>query len=373
MRWLADPALDEFRISARQWLAANVPDQARPTDDFEGRLFDQEWQRRQFDAGWAGVAWPREYGGRGLSPQEQMVWYEELVRARAPGMGCFTVAMGHAGPTIIEFGTQEQKERYLPPILRGESPWCQGFSEPDSGSDLASLSTRGVVEGDHLVINGSKIWTSYAHVAQLQELLLRSDDGSTGHRGLSWVVVPMDSPGLTVRRIPTIDGNARYCQCFYDDVRVPLSNVVGGLGNGWRVAMYTLTIERGMGFLSTRLASLREVDELTAMARAGDRLDDRTAYGLAVARASASAIHALGYDALAGVAPRDVIGGVNRIFDGDLRQLIGRLALDIQDSDALVSNPWTELYLRSRSATISSGTKDIQKNILGERVLGLPR
>lgn len=366
--------LSSFREEARTWIEENKPRTSRPEDDAAAREFDCAWQHQQFTGGWAGVGWPAEHGGRGLSPQEQMVWYEELVEADAPGMGAFTVALGHAGPTIIGRGTDEQKRNYLPRILRGETPWCQGFSEPGSGSDLASLRTRATVDGDELVINGSKIWTSFAHVADFQELLVRTDPEASRHRGLSWVIVPMDSAGLTVRRIRTIDGEAGFCECFYDDVRVPLANVVGGLHDGWSVAMYTLAIERGLGFLSTRLEVIRSVERLIEEARRRDRLTDtRIAAELAAVRAQAAAIRALGYDGISATARPELVGAVNRVFYGELRQRVARLAVDLLGPDGLQSNPWSTAYLESLSFTIASGTKEIQKNILGERVLGLPR
>jgi alkylation response protein AidB-like acyl-CoA dehydrogenase len=289
-------------------------------------------------------------------------------------MGSFTVALGHAGPTIIGRGTPEQKAAYLPRILRGETPWCQGFSEPGAGSDLASLRTRAVIDGDDLVISGSKIWTSFAHVSDFQELLVRTDPDAPRHKGLSWVIVPMDIDGLTIRRIRTIDGASGFCECFYDDVRVPLTNVVGALNDGWSVAMHTLSIERGMGFLASRLTVAGDVDRLMAEAEARDLLtDSRIASELAAVRAQARAVHALGYDGVSASANTEIVAAVNRVFYGELLQRVGRLAVDILGPDALESNPWSMAYLESLSRTIASGTKEIQKNILAERVLGLPR
>jgi alkylation response protein AidB-like acyl-CoA dehydrogenase len=374
MELLHDEALAEFRQRARGWLEANAPGGPRPTDDAAARAFDCEWQRRQYEGGWAGVAWPKEYGGQGLSPLRQMIWYEELVRAGAPSMGSFTVALGHAGPTIIARGTPEQQAEYLPRILRGETPWCQGFSEPGSGSDLASLRTRAVIDGDDLVINGSKIWTSFAHLADYQELLVRTDPDAPKHKGISWVIVPMDAPGLTVRRIRTIDGHAHFCECFYDDVRVPLANVVGELNDGWRVAMSTLSFERGMGYLASRLTVINEVDELIELARGRGLLEDSgIAAELALVKAEASAVHALGYDGVSSTARPELVAAVNQVFNGELGKRLDRLATDILGADGLERGRWTTAYLGSFPQTIAGGSKDIQKNILGERVLGLPR
>jgi alkylation response protein AidB-like acyl-CoA dehydrogenase len=374
MKLVDDKALAEFREEARTWIAENAPTEPRPSDDIEARHFDCAWQNRQYEGGWAGVAWPEEYGGRGLSPLQQMIWYEEMVRAGAPSTGSFTVALGHAGPTIIARGTAEQQAEYLPKILKGETPWCQGFSEPGSGSDLASLRTRGVIDGDELVVNGSKIWTSFAHQADYQELLVRTDPDAPKHKGISWVILPMDTPGLTVRRIRTIDGNAHFCECFYDDVRVPLANVVGELNDGWRVAMSTLSFERGMGYLASRLTVINEVDRLVEEAHSRGLLEDaRIAEQLAFVRAEATAVHALGYDGVTGTSRPELVATVNQVFNGELGKRIDRLATDILGSDGLERGAWTTGYLASFPATIAGGTKDIQKNILGERVLGLPR
>lgn len=374
MDLLKDPEITAFREEARTWLEENAPREERPADDLQAREFDRAWQRLQFEGGWAGVAWPKEYGGSGLSPLQQMIWYEEMVRADAPSMGSFTVALGHAGPTIIARGTEEQQEAYLQRIIGGDTPWCQGFSEPGSGSDLASLRTRATIEGDELVVNGQKIWTSFAHIADFQELLVRTDPDAPKHRGISWVVLDMKTPGLTVRPIRTIDGNAHFCECFYDDVRIPLANVVGGLNNGWQVAMSTLSFERGMGYLQSRLTIITRVDRLIAEARRRNVLtDDRIAWQLAHLRAEATAVHALGYDGVVTKARPELVAAVNQVFNGELDKELYRVALEVLQVDGLERDPWTAGYLGSFPATIAGGSKDIQKNIVGERVLGLPR
>jgi alkylation response protein AidB-like acyl-CoA dehydrogenase len=374
MDLLTDPATTAFREEARTWLEANKPSEARPEDDLESREFDRAWQRTQYEGGWAGVAWPKEFGGRGLSPLQQMIWYEEMVRSGAPSTGCFTVALGHAGPTIIANGTEEHQALYLDRIISGDTPWCQGFSEPGSGSDLASLRTRAEIDGDELVVNGSKIWTSFAHQADFQELLVRTDPDAPKHKGISWVVLDMKTPGLEVRRIKTIDGNAHFCECFYDNVRIPLKNIVGPINEGWRVAMSTLSFERGMGYLQSRLTIINEIDKLIEVARQRKLLDnEKIAFELAYLRAEAVAVHALGYDGVAAMARPELIAGVNQVFNGELSKGIARLAVEIYGSDSLERNDWGQRYLGSFPATIAGGSKDIQKNILGERVLGLPR
>src|SRR5207248_2236182 len=209
----------------------------------------------------------RAHGGRGATLMEQLVWCEEYARAGAPDISTLFVGLNHAGPTLVACGTEEQKAAHLPPLLRGEVIWCQGFSEPNAGSDLASLQTRAVVEGDVLVVSGQKVWTSFAHVAQFQELLVRTDPEAPRHRGITWVICPMDAPGIEIRPITTLTGESDFCEVFYDHVKIPLRNVVGQLNDGWRVAMATLSFERGTAFLAEQVRLSRRVDELVALAQ----------------------------------------------------------------------------------------------------------
>ncbi|MFM7062364.1 MAG: acyl-CoA dehydrogenase family protein, partial [Actinomycetes bacterium] len=237
-----------FREEARDWLRSNLPTDERPPEGQEMREFDLAWQRTLFDGGWAGINWPTEFGGRGLSDIQQMIWYEEFAKADPPftlANSCTFVGNMHGGPTLIVNGTDDQKAEYLPQILKGEKVWCQGFSEPGAGSDLAGLSTKAEVDGDHLVVTGQKTWTSYAHVADLQELLVRTDPAAPKHKGITWVVCDMRTPGIEIRPIQTMSHVTDFAEVFYDEVRIPLTNVVGGLNNGWRTAMSTLSFERG--------------------------------------------------------------------------------------------------------------------------------
>ena len=277
----------EFRQEVRTWLHENQPGQPPPLGSYDVRAWSAEWQRRQYDAGWAGIDWPAEYGGRGLSFLKQIVWFEEYVQSGLPiGRSCFVVALAHAGPTLIARGSEGHKVRYLPPILRGEEPWCQGFSEPGSGSDLASLSTRAEIDGDELVVNGQKVWTSYAHLADFQELLVRTDPAAPKHKGITWVICDMRSPGIEVRPIRTIDGGAHFSEVFYDNVRIPLTNVVDEINAGWSVAMSTLAIERGPAALDYQLGTLRDIDDLVQVAKdRGLLTNDELALRLAQARA----------------------------------------------------------------------------------------
>jgi alkylation response protein AidB-like acyl-CoA dehydrogenase len=366
-----------FREEARTWLAENVPTEQRPPYGTQMREYDMAWQNRQFTGGWAGIDWEPEYGGRGLSPLQQVIWYEEFVRAKAPGQGVFGTALNHAGPTLIMCGNEAQKQFYLPMMLRGQTPWCQGFSEPGAGSDLASLRTRAVLDGDDLVVTGSKIWTSYGEWCDYGELLVRTDPDAPKHKGITWVIVDMRLPGIDVRPVTSIDGFPHNCEVFYDEVRIPVTNVVGAVNKGWSVAMSTLAAERGTGFLHRRLGEIVFVDELIEHARLTGAINDDTLYErLAQARAMASALRSTAYfqasAAKKGERP-SAETTATRTFSAQLEVIVGRLAIDILGPKALEWTPWGEDWLRRFSAPIGGGTTDIHKNIIGERVLGLPR
>lgn len=370
-----------FRTECRDWLHANVPAERRPMDAADAIQFDKAWQRRLFDAGWAGINWPKEYGGRGLSIVQQVIWLEEYAKAHAPWIGANFVGVNHGGPTLILNASEAQKEYHLPRILKGDAIWCQGFSEPGAGSDLAGIKTRARIEGNELVVNGTKIWTSFAHVADWQELVVRTEEGSQRHRGLSWVICPMHVPGIEVRPIRKMSGQIEFAQVFYDDVRIPLDNVVGGLGNGWSVAMSTLSFERGTGFIADQVKQSQEVEELLERARAtGAIRDERIAGQLAQMRAEVAALRAMTYRNISEVARTGQPGpeaSVIRLFTSELGQRLERLALllageEILDfrygDDDLVAD-----YLRGFAATIAGGTAQIQRDIIGERLLGLPK
>jgi alkylation response protein AidB-like acyl-CoA dehydrogenase len=385
---------EAFRAEARAWLEANVPRGPRPEiADLRGRrAYDMAWQRTMFDAGWAGINWPKEFGGRGASLMEQVIWYEEYARVGAPEVNTGFVGLKHAGPTLIACGSAAQKAYHLPRILRGDVVWCQGFSEPNAGSDLAALQTRADIDGDHLVVNGQKIWTSFGHIAEFQELLVRTDPAAPKHKGITWVICSMDTPGLDIRPIKTLAGNSDFCEVFYDNVRIPLANVVGALNDGWRVAMATLSFERGTAFMSEQVRQARRLDELIAMARRvpgpngrGRAVDDdEIGRRLALAAAEVEAMRAMTYRSLS-VAARTGMPGAEasmiRLFFSELVQRIDALALDIVGPEGLggfdaagaPTGPWGERYLTGLSQTIGGGTKEIQRNIIGERVLGLPR
>lgn len=378
---LFSPEEQSFREECRDWLHANVPAERRPMDAAEAIAFDKAWQRRLFDAGWAGINWPVEYGGRGLSIVQQVIWLEEYARAHAPWIGANFVGINHGGPTLILNASEAQKEYHLPRILRGEAIWCQGFSEPGAGSDLAGIKTRARIEGDELVINGTKIWTSFAHVADWQELVVRTEDGSQRHKGLSWVICSMHAPGIEVRPIRKMSGQVEFAQVFYDDVRVPLANVVGGLGNGWKVAMSTLSFERGTGFIADQVKQSQEIEELLERARAtGAIRDDRIADQLAQLRAEVAALRAMTYRNISEVVRTGQPGpeaSVIRLFTSELGQRLERMAL-LLAGEAILDFRYGEDdlvadYLRGFAATIAGGTAQIQRDIIAERLLGLPK
>jgi alkylation response protein AidB-like acyl-CoA dehydrogenase len=274
-------------------------------------------------------------------------------------------------------GSEEQKAFHLPKILKGEAPWCQGFSEPGSGSDLASLRCRGVVDGDELVITGQKIWTSFGQWCDYGELLVRTDPDVPKHKGITWVIMDMHLPGVDIRPIRAIDEYPHNCEVFYDEVRVPLANVVDKVNNGWSVALSTLAAERGPGFLDSRLAQIVLVDELIEHARSTGQLkDEALADRLAEARAMAAALRSMAYYQVSTAKKGEMPGSETtaiRTFFVELEMVIGRLAVDVLGPKALEWQPWTEHWLAEFAGPIAGGTKDIQKNIIGERVLGLPR
>lgn len=388
LTWTA--AQQEFREEVRTWLAEHVPKEPRPEDKAAGNAFDLAWQRAQFDGGWAGISWPTQFGGRGLDLIEQLIWHEEYALAGAPDVGTCLVGLTQAGPTLILTGDTEQQNQHLLPILRGEVTWCQGFSEPEAGSDLASLRTRAAIDGDDLVINGRKIWTSYGDLADYQELLVRTDPDAPRHHGISWVICDMRAPGIDVRPIETLHGERHFCEITYDNVRVPLRNVVGKLGEGWSVATATLSFERGTAFMADQIRLARRVDDLTEMARRtpaadGRRRaidDDDIAHRLGRIRAEVAALRAMTYANVSRVGRQDRPGAessIIRLYYSEAWQRLYRLGVAIA-GDAAVQfdrhdpdGQWPWENLNSLRATIAAGTKDIQRNIIGERLLGLPR
>jgi alkylation response protein AidB-like acyl-CoA dehydrogenase len=384
-----------FRRELRAWLDDTLPT-LPPEPPFEDwaakRAYDTGWQRRVFDAGYAGISWPKEYGGRGATPSEELIFLEETERAGAPYVGCNFVSTLHAGPTIAAEGTPEQRARYLPPILRGDNVWCQGFSEPEAGSDLASLRTRAVRDGDHYVVTGQKIWTSHAQVADYCELLARTDPDAPKHRGITWMVMPMDSPGITVRPMRTLTGESEFSEMFLDEVRVPVENVVGAENDGWRVAMVTFSFERGTAFVSELLGSMRLLTDLVEIAkktpmRSSTAWDDAgIRRDLTLVAAELDAQWALTKRNVARAARHGSPGVGGSVFKlayhetrermGDVAyRVLGRARLALDDPTGLSARHLDHVHQRlyALSLGIAAGTAQIQRNIVGERLLGLPK
>ena len=377
----------QFREQVRTWLETNNPVGQRPRGAPAARSFDLAWQRTLYEAGWAGISWPKEYGGCGLSLTQQIIWHEEHSRVSAPDVGVGFVGMNHGGPTLIACASNEQKSFHLPRILKGEVVWCQGFSEPDAGSDLASLKCRADIDGDHLVVNGQKIWTSFADVADYQELLVRTDPDASKHGGITWVICDMKTPGIEVRPIPTMVGASDFSEVFYQDVRIPLSNVVGEINDGWRVAMSTLGFVRGTAFISQQMKLAGIVEKLIVFARETPGpdgrpaiQDDEIARRLGAVRAEVAALRSMTFATISRGMRSPVPGpegSMTKLFYSELAQRVYQVGLDALGSrkmERLGSDPdWSQGYLASFASTIGGGTSEIQRNIIGERFLGLPR
>lgn len=382
-----------FRDELRSWLAATLPalpPRPHPDDWAARRIYDTHWQRTLFDAGYAGISWPAAYGGRGATPSEELVFLEELERAGAPYVGCNFVGTLHAGPTLIAEGSPEQQAFHLPGILRGDHVWCQGFSEPEAGSDLAALRTRAVRDGDHYVVSGQKIWTSTAHVADYCELLVRTDPDAPKHRGITWLIMAMDTPGIDVRPLRTITGVTEFNEMFLDEVRIPVVNRVGDENDGWRVAMVTFAFERGTAWVSDLLQSHQIVTDLSTLARKITR-PSGTAWDDAGIRRELAEL-AAEFDGLWALTKRTVsqaartgnpgVGGsVFKLQFAGARLRLGALAMRLLDRAGLAFDDPLDLTtidlvekrLFAHAIGIAAGTSQIQRNILAERVLGLPK
>ncbi|MCX4788483.1 MULTISPECIES: acyl-CoA dehydrogenase [unclassified Streptomyces] len=373
---------EEFRARLREWLAAVLPAlPAKPgPDDWPGRrAYDTAWQRMLYDAGYAGLHWPVDAGGRGATPTQHLIFLEETEKAGAPYVGANFVGLLHAGPTIAAEGTAVQRARWLPPVLRGDEIWCQGFSEPDAGSDLASLRTRAVRDGDDYVVSGQKIWTSHAEVADWCELLVRTDPAAPKHRGISWLAMRMDVPGVTVRPLRTLAGSTEFAEMFLDEVRIPVTHRVGAENDGWRVTMVTLSFERGTAFVGEVVACRRTLAALAAEARANGRWDDpvlrRRLGGL---NAEFRALWRLTQwnvsEAQRSGGVPGTGGSVFKLRYSQARQELYEAAAEVLGADgADLDREWVLDRLSSLSYTIAAGTSQIQRNIVAERILGLPK
>jgi alkylation response protein AidB-like acyl-CoA dehydrogenase len=369
-----------FRKEVRDWLAEAVPSMPPKPDRYDWharREYDTTWQRMLYDAGYAGISWPVENGGRGATPSEELIFHQEAERARAPYVGVNFVGLLHAGPTIGVEASPEQRAEHLPRILKGEEIWCQGFSEPGAGSDLASLRTRAVRDGDEYVISGQKIWTSHAQVADWCEMIVRTDPSAPKHKGITWLMVRMDSPGIDVRPMKTLVGTEEFSEVFLDDVRVPVANRVGNENDGWRVAMVTFSFERGTAFVSELLESFEILNDVSALAQKVGRDNDVAVQRrIGHLRAELDALWALCRRNVSQAARSGVpgIGGsVFKLGFSETRQKLVDLAAELIGRDALHMGELVEFRLRSLSLTIAAGTSQIQRNIIAERVLGMPK
>jgi alkylation response protein AidB-like acyl-CoA dehydrogenase len=367
-----------FRDELRRWLADNPPD-PEPTTGGEDAdlLWRRDWQRRLYDAGWAAPGWPAEFGGRGATLTESAIYFEELGRARVP-LPANVLGLLLGGPTLMVWGTPEQKERYLPPILSGEEIWCQGFSEPDAGSDLAALKTRAVRDGDDYLVTGQKVWTSGAQYSKWCMLVARTDPAVPKHKGLTYFLLDMEQPQVQIRPLRQITGEAEFNELFLEEARIPAANVIGGEGNGWMVALTTLMNERaGLGFaLQVRLRQM--LDDLFAEAAARGMLDDPLyADALADLHVRCETIRLLAWKGLSAAEKYGQPGPEGSLVKwlwSDTNQRLTQLAADIVGPEALTAGTrWSYELLRARGNTIEGGTTEVLKNIVAERVLGLPR
>ena len=377
-----------FRAELRSWIEANNPRDIEPE---AGRLHEsvsRDWAKKLHDAGYAGLTWPKEFGGAGAPYTHQAIFLEESARAETPEhIG--VIGLGMAGPTIIAHGTDEQKQKHLGRILSGEDIWCQGFSEPGSGSDLASLKTRAVLDGDEFVVNGQKVWSSFAHIADYCILMVRTDTEAVKHKGITYLLADMHAPGIEVRPLRQITGDPEFNEIFFSDVRIPRSNVLGEVNGGWGVAMTTLMHERGtLGFaLTARLEVLVRKLIHTARQKRSDGVvpadDPIIRDRIAQQWVELQALRFLNYRALTGLVKTGVPGpegSVAKLHWSESNQRLTKLALEVlgpdsqaQDETGFWHGFWQYQQLRSRGNTIEAGTSEVLRNIIAERVLGLPR
>ena len=380
-----------FRSELREWFEANLPEGWNERGPQRGRMDEKvsrEWSKRLYEAGYSGLTWPKEFGGQGAPYTHQAIFLEESARAETPDhIG--VIGLGMAGPTIIAHGTDEQKQAHLGKILSGEEVWCQGFSEPGSGSDLASLRTRAELDGDDFVVNGQKVWSSFAHIADYCILMVRTDNEAPKHKGITYLLADMHAPGVEVRPLKQITGDPEFNEIFFSDVRIPRKNILGEMNDGWRVAMTTLLHERGtLGFaLTARLEVLtRKLVELAKEQRSnGHRAADDPIFRDRIARqwVELQALKFTNYRALTQLVKTGVPGpegSVAKLHWSESNQRLSKLALEIlgtraqlDEDDGVWEGFWQYQQLRSRGNTIEAGTSEILRNIIAERVLGLPR
>jgi alkylation response protein AidB-like acyl-CoA dehydrogenase len=378
------PVQAAFRDEVRDWLADNTPREPLGSlETIEGVTAHRAWERRLYEGGFAAVHWPAEHGGRGMDPIGTLIFYEEYVRARAPGR-MNRLGLGLAGPTLIDLGTPEQQDRWLSKILSCEDLWCQGFSEPGAGSDLAAISTRGEIRDDGILVNGQKVWTSWSRFADWMFALVRTDPGSTRHAGLTFLMIDMHDPAVEVRPIRQLNRSAEFGEVFFTDVLVPHENVVGAIGSGWQVAMRTLVHERGTS-LNTASHFRAMMAELVAMIPDDQREDPRILEELGWVHEHVEAYRYMTLRTLSELVAGKEPGGqsaMGKLFWSELQVRLFELGLrsigphaELWDTDALsAARPhWRQRYWLARAALLYAGTSEIQRNIIAERVLGLPK
>jgi len=380
---------EAFRREARAWLTdrlagefAGVRGRGGPGDEHE--LFEERaaWERALGEAGWIGIGWPREYGGGGRSLTQQVIFYEEYARAQGPGR-VGIIGEGLLGPTLVHFGSDEQKRRFLPGILGGTEIWCQGYSEPNAGSDLANVQTRAELDGDQWVVTGQKVWTSLAHWADWCFVLCRTDRDAAPHRGISYLLVPMRQPGIEIRPIVQITGTSEFNEVFFDGARTDAANVVGAVNEGWKVAMGTLAFERGVATLGQQLNFENELTDILELVQKRGRGDDpmlRQRLADAWIR-----LRIMRYSALRSLTALEqgemtTLASIHKLYWATLHRELGELAMAALGADAAVVDappyelsPAQRVFLYSRADTIYGGSNQIQRNVIGERALGLPR
>jgi alkylation response protein AidB-like acyl-CoA dehydrogenase len=374
------PEEAQFRSELRAWIDANLPEDKKGSRGGAQRFDDpfmREWSRKLYEAGYAGLTWPKEYGGAGAPYSFQAIFYEEMAAAQAPPhIG--VIGLGMAGPTIIAHGTAEQKGRYLQPLLAADEIWCQGFSEPDAGSDLAAARTRAERRGDVYVVNGQKVWSSFAHIADFCILVTQSDPEAPRYRNLTYLIVDMHAQGVEVRPLRQITGEAEFNEIFFNDVEVPVENRLGDEGDGWNVAMTTLLHERGtLGFALTATFDAG-VARLLETARERVNGDERLRERVAAEWVELQALRYTNYRAL-GTYQRTGIPGPEgsgvKLRWSEANERMTKLARDVLGAEGIVVGDgwWNHQQLRSRGNTIEAGTSEVLRNIIAERVLGLPR
>ena len=384
------PEDDAFRREVRSWLTDHVVGEFAALggrggsgDETYGFATRLEWEKVLASDGWTCLGWPTEHGGRGASIAHQVIFNEEYVKAKAPGRVSI-LGEGLIGPTIIHYGTPEQKARFLPPILAGSELWCQGYSEPNAGSDLANVQTKAVLDDDtgEWVVTGQKVWTSLAHQSDWCFVVCRTEAGSVRHKGLSYLLVPMDQPGVDVRPITQLTKTSEFNEVFFDGARTAKDNVLGEVGDGWKVALATLAFERGVALLGHQVSFRRELDHLMEEARANGRSSEPVVRQR-LARAYAE-LEILRFNTLRSlsdidgpVAPPEA--SIIKLYWASWHRDLGELAIDVLGPAGLVAegfpyelDEFQRTFLFSRSETIYGGSNEIQKNIIGERVLGLP-